>query len=165
VSIIGAVAGPYVTTYGGVPVGIMEGDAGVPTLIQAPSDTPISSSDRYGKATIETIKMGVDYYMQMMAMEYVNGSLLAFAPWTNVLGLQPIIGSFGSDLAQTLILNVIAGTSAVGNPNSLTAPLATIAPGFQANLLFGPQLRTIPIKLILLPFLDEAGLVANFILA
>ena len=144
----------------------MEGDAGVPTLQQVHKGSPIENTDRYGKATIDYIHMGVDYFLQMTSMEYRVGSMTAFAPWASIFGRQGTIGGLGFTLfSAPLILTAIAGTSAVGSPNTFTAIKASIAPGFQSQLLFGPQLRTIPLKLILLPYTDSGNFPANFLMA
>lgn len=156
------IVGPYVATYNGTAVGIAEGDAGVPTLVQEHKGQPVDNTDRWGKSMIDWVHLGVNYRLQMTCMEYKTGSLTAFAPFAAVFGRHGTVGALGyTSFSAALVLTVIAGTPAVGNPNTFTASKATISPGFNANLLFGPMIRTVPLNLQLLPYLS--GILAGLL--
>lgn len=148
------VAGQYVVTWNGLSAGIMEGEASVPTIAQAPKSKPVNSTDKYGGTKIESSHLGVDYQAEFVCLEYPLG-IPIFWPF-GAFGLLGVIGTFKSLLAKPLVLTVVAGTPAVGSPNTITAARSIIADDFQGKLMFGPMVRTVPIRLDLLPY-DTTG--------
>jgi len=154
------IAGQYVTNFGGIDMGIMEGDAGVPTIEYTPEGEDIGNTDKYGRAVIDTILLGQNCFAQYMCMEYDAGSIQAFWPWGD-LGIMGTIARLGFDLADALILTAIAGTPAESSPATLTAPKALLAMGYNTRLLFGPPLRKVPIRQRLYPA-NLGGSVGHF---
>ncbi len=150
------IVGEYVVTYNSVAIGILEGDAGLPTLSQMTKAEPIANTSKYGKSTLDAIYQGADWFAQFTCLEYKAGPLAAFWPFHATLGHMGIIGRLYFDLALPLVLTSIAGTPAATTPATLTATRAILAPGFNTQLLFGPTLRKVPIRLQLLPF-DVGG--------
>src|SRR5438105_4947669 len=128
------VAGQYVVTVNSVAVGIMRGDAGMPTLEQTTFSQTINSTDAYGDSPIETIYRGFQWMADYTCEEYKAGSLTPFYPW-GALGVMGVIGRLGSSVASPLVLTVLSGTPAVGSPNTITATNAILAPNFPAKLL------------------------------
>lgn len=152
------IAGEYTVTWNSVSVGMLEGDAGLPTIEQTTKAEAVDNTSTYGKSTIDAIKQGADWFASFTCLEYKAGSIAAFWPF-GTPGLMGIISLLYFNLAAPLILTVVAGTPAVGAPNSLTASKAILAPGFNSRLLFGPTLRKVPIRQILLPFNTGGGVV------
>lgn len=143
------ICGQYTVTYGAVACGIMEGDAGVPTLEQTSKAAPLDSTDKYGKTTIDAVYLGVDWKCMFVCEEYRAGSLSAFYPF-GALGLLGVIGRLYYGMSSALVLTAIAGTPATATPATLTAPKAILTIGFPSKLLFGPIIRKVPISLMLL---------------
>jgi hypothetical protein len=52
------VCGPYTATYGGVALGIFEGDGGLPTLEQQYAAEPVANTSAWGKVPIDDVYQG-----------------------------------------------------------------------------------------------------------
>jgi len=152
------IAGEYNLTLNGVAVGMFEGDAGLPTIEQVTHAEVVANTSRYGKSTIDAIGQGADWFAGYTCEEYRPGSIAAFWPFA-APGLMGIISRLYFEMASPLVFTVVAGTPAVGAPNTLTANKAILAPGFNTRLLFGPTLRKVPIRQILLPYDTGGGIV------
>lgn len=150
------IAGQYTLVYNGVSVGICEGDAGVPTIEETNHAEQINSSDAYGKTLIDGVYQGGDFFAQYTCLEYKAGSLAAFWPFA-AIGVMGIIGRMLSDIAAPLVMTAIAGTPAANSPATLTASKAVLAPGYNTKLLFGPTLRKVPIRQVLLPYVSSSN--------
>jgi len=159
-------AGAYNVTWNGAAVGMMEGDAGVPTLEQTTHVESINNSTTYGKSTVEGFYQGADWFASYTCLEFRPGSIAAFWPYSGTMGLMGTISRAMTDLAQALVLTAVAGTPSnlSGQPGStsLTAGKAMLAPGFNGRLLYGPTLRKVPIRQILLPVNTGGGVVGWF---
>lgn len=145
------IAGQYTVTWNGVSVGMMEGDAGVPTLEQTSHAELISNTTTYGKSAIDGFYQGADWFASFTCLEYKPGSVAAFWPY-GLMGQMGIISRSLFALSAPLVLTVVAGTPAAGSPNTISANNAILAPGFNGRLLYGPTLRKVPIRQILFPF-------------
>jgi hypothetical protein len=145
------IAGQYTVTYNGTSCGIMEGDAGVPTIEATNHAEPVNNTDAYGKSMIDAIYQGGDHFASFQCMEYKAGSIAAFWPF-GALGVMGVIARLYYDMSSALVLTAVAGTPAANSPATLTASKSIIAPGFNGRLLYGPTLRKVPIRLALLPF-------------
>lgn len=132
-------------------MGIMEGDAGVPTIESTNHAEPVNNSDAYGKSLLDAIYQGGDYFASFQCMEYRTGSIAAFWPF-GAMGVMGVIARLYFDMSAALVLTAIAGTPAAATPATLTASKSILAPGFNGRLLYGPTLRKVPIRLALLPF-------------
>ncbi|MDE2097165.1 MAG: hypothetical protein KGL39_07955 [Patescibacteria group bacterium] len=141
--------GQYTVTWNSSAAGIMEGDAGVPTIEQVNYGEAVNNTDAYGKTTIDSIFQGADWFAQFTCLEAPKG-LALFWPF-GTFGTMGVIGRLYYGMAESLILAAIAGTPASSSPASVTATKAILAPGFNTRLLYGPTLRKTPIRMILLP--------------
>lgn len=122
-------------------------------LVPSPQSKAIAFSSKYGKTKIDSIGLGINWTLQCVAMEAPKAySLSALSPlWPfGALGLLGIIGLLKYGLALPLVLTAVAGTSAAAAPATLTAPKAVLADDFQSKLVFGPDLRIVPLKFDLL---------------
>lgn len=146
------IAGQYTVTYNSVACGMMEGDAGSPTIEQTVHSEPVNNTSTYGKSRIEDFYLGADWFASFTCLEFRTGSISCFWPF-GALGLMGVISRAMSGLAAALVLTAVTGTPAqvAGSFNSVTAPLAILAPGFNSRLLFGPTLRKVPIRQVLYP--------------
>lgn len=150
------ICGEYTATYNSVALGIFEGDAGLPTLQQQSKAEPVANTSKYGKSTIDAIGQGADWFLQFVCLEYKAGPLAAFWPFNATRGRMGVIGRLYYDLSLPIVLTAIAGTPAAATPATLTATRAILAPGYNTQLVFGPTLRKVPIRLQLLPY-DAGG--------
>lgn len=157
----GVVAGQYTVTYGGVSVGIFEGEAGYPSILFVPQSKPINRTDKYGHLKIDSLRLGEDYQFEGVLIEYAKG-IVALNPY-GAFGTQGTPGIFKYSLAAALVLTAIAGTSAAASPATITAAKAILADGHQAKLVYGPDLRVVPIKMDLLPYILAGSTVGNFV--
>lgn len=155
------IAGQYTCTWNSVALGIMEGDAGLPTLSHQTKAEQLANSDRYGKSTLDSIYQGADWFAQFTCMEYRAGSIAAWWPF-GTLGLMGVISRLYFALAQPLVLTAIAGTPAAASPATLTASKSILAQGFNTQVLFGPTLRKLPIRLQLYPVDTGGGVIGWF---
>lgn len=140
---------------------MFEGDAGVPTIEQSSKAEPIANTSRYGKSTIDAIYQGGDFFAQFMCEEYRTGSIAAWWPF-GTMGLMGIIGRLYFAMSAPLVFTAVAGTPAAATPATLTASKAILAPGFNTKLLYGPTLRKVPIRQILLPYDTGGGVIGWF---
>lgn len=156
------IVGQYTVTWNAISMGLFEGEAGVPSIVQAPRSKAVNSTDKYGKTKIDSVHLGVDYTFEAVLMEYTKG-LAAFWPF-GTFGYLGTIGTLKYLLAKPLVLTVVAGTPAAtaSAPNSLTATKAILSDDHQGKLTYGTDVRTVPLKMDLLPFLDGSQLATCF---
>lgn len=147
-------AGQYLVTWDSLDMGIMEGDSGVPTIEQINHAELINNTDAYGKSLIDGIYQGADFSAMFMCMEYREGSKGAWWPFDPIVATMGVIARLLYDMSSALVLTSIAGTPAddAGDPLTITAAAAILAPGFNTRLLFGPTLRKVPIRQVLFPY-------------
>ena len=155
------IAGSYTVTWNSVSVGMMEGDQGCPTLEQNTHAEMVNNTTTYGKSQIDGVYQGADWFAAYTCEEYRTGSIAAFWPY-GTFGLMGVIARLLFGLSAPLVLTVVAGTPAVGSPNTVTASKAILAPGFNGRLLYGPTLRKVPIRQVLFPFDTGGGVIGWF---
>lgn len=156
----GIIAGQYTVSYNGTSVGIFQGEQGYPSILFIPQSKPINRSDAYAWLKIDGLRMGEDYQFEGVLMEYLKG-IAALFPY-GVFGRQGVRGTLKYSLAQALVLTAIGGTSASTSPATITASKAILADGHQAKLVYGPDVRIVPVKMDLLPYDQGSGNIGNF---
>lgn len=114
-----------------------------------------------GKTLIDAVYQGADWHCQFVCLEYKAGSLTPFWPFGN-LGVMGIIGRLYYDMASALVLTSTVGTPAAATPATLTASKSILASGYSTQLVYGPIVRRVPIRLSLLPFDTGAGAIGWF---
>ena len=142
----------------------MRTDDGIPTLEPTIKAQPIANADAYGDTTIDAIHRGADWYCSMVCMEYKAAVLSALWPFSATLGRLGVIGRLYYDMSAALVLTAVAGTPAASSPASVTASKAIIAPGFSNRLTFGPTLRFVALRFLLLPYIVSSTNVQPFVL-
>lgn len=110
----------------------------------------VQPSDLWGESVVDTFYRGGGVFVVTECMVYAAASLSPFWPYAT-FGQMGQVGRRGSDIAAAHVLTVIAGTPAVGNPNSLTATKALLAENSNLRLVFTSKLRRVPLRLRYLP--------------
>lgn len=153
-------AGQYTVSYNGTSVGIFEGEQGYPSILFIPQSKPIDRTDAYARMKVDSLRLGEDYQFEGVLMEYAKG-IAALFPY-GVFGRQGVRGTLKWSLAAALVFTAIAGTSASATPATITASKAILADGFQSKLVYGPDIRVVPVKMDLLPYDGGGGVIQNF---
>lgn len=155
--------GQYAVTYNAIALGLMEGEEGVPTLIQRLLSKKINSSDKWGDMLIDAIRRGVDFQLKMVCLEALKASG-AIWPFGSTQGLlvSPL-GTLHTALAKTLVMTALAGTPAATSPATRTATKALLASDHVAEIQFGPMVRAVPLVFDLFPYDTGAGVMGHFV--
>jgi hypothetical protein len=155
------IAGRYSGAYNATDVGMTRQGY---ELEVNPKEELINESDMYGLSTIDWVMRGADWFMQFESKEYKAGSLgCLLQPWGRSANMGLLanaalpISRLASDTALSFVLTDTDGTPAATKPATLTALKALLAPGYNAKVLFNSQLRHVPIRLQLLPFLTNGN--------
>ena len=152
------VAGRYSTTYNSVDVGITEEGY---ELQQDAKAQQIVPSDAYGDSIIDLVYRGGDVYLQFEGKAYKAGAITPFWPW-GALGVMGIIGRLASAVALSTVMTATTGTPAAAAPATWTGLLSILAPNNPARLLYNSKLRTVPIRLLILPGDSGGGVIKWF---
>lgn len=106
------------------------------------------TGDNFGDAPQDAIFRGMQQFIQYTLLEYnAVGALKAMFPYgTTLLTLTAPMGVLDSSLAKSLILTAVSGTPSAAAPATLTLPRSILAANYPINLLFAPDLRTVPIR-------------------
>ena len=140
------IAGAYTVTYGGNVLGQIED--GIETEFTMQSED--IRGDNLGDTIEDGVYRGGDCFVNFTLTEFnATAAQAAFWPWHAIWGKYGLVGRLLSGMSSTLILTVVAGTTAV--PAALTFPYAILAKGFPLRLLFAPRNRRVPLRMHALP--------------
>lgn len=153
------VAGQYTTTHNAVSVGITEEGFELQQDSKAQNVTP---TDAYGESIIDFVYRGGDVYIQFEGKAYKAGSIAPFWPW-GTLGAMGVIGRLASNVASATVMTALAGTPAASAPSSVTTTLTILAPNNPARLLYNSKLRTVPVRLLVLPYDSGSAVIKWFV--
>ena len=155
------IGGAYTSTYNSLALGIT--DAGFKLQFEPKQGQGmIEKSDVFGEMMLDWFLRGCNYFIQCEFMEWKSGPLAAAHPM-GAIGTQGIIARLASDLASAMVMTSTAGTPAVATPATLTGPKAILAPGSNPESDFDSRLRTLPVRMALLPYDVGAGVIKNFV--
>jgi hypothetical protein len=119
----------------------------------------VDETDTYARTLLDILYQGLDIEIETICRIYASAALAAFWPWGSTIGTVSTaaapIARRGTDTAASLVLTVVANTPAAGNPNTITASLAILAPEQNQQLIFSSQARDVPIRWTCLP--SESG--------
>ena len=159
------IAGPYSSTYnyqaaGAADLGITE--KGYQVNVQHSAEN-VAPTDIYGDSVIDQVHRGANVTLEFTTIEWKASPLRALQPWSATVFaptgatalLMGVVGGLGSAFDGILILTAVAGTTAATAPATMTATHAIIHEGFDVNWLMGPNLKKIPLKFRILPFLSS----------
>jgi hypothetical protein len=108
------------------------------------------------------VNQGGDVEIDYLARIYGANALAAFWPWgggaLGTLSTPAVpIGSLGTTVGKSFVMNVVPNTPAANNPNTITAALTILSPDVDLQLLFSSIARDVPIRLSCLATQDIAG--------
>lgn len=162
------IAGPYTATYnpalgtsGALSLGITEDGFEL-------EDTPFADiirGDNLGESIQDGVYRGKDRYINLVAEEWdLEGLRRAFQPFIDADAISDIgevgqVGRLLTNLAGILVLTAVAGTTAAAVPATFTANKAIIAPGFPLRSLLATRHRKLPLRFLLLPYVDGSDIV------
>ncbi|MFO0801485.1 MAG: hypothetical protein U0804_28805 [Gemmataceae bacterium] len=146
------VAGRYSLTYNSVDAGLSRDGhrLNVNFLKRA-----IDQSDLYGRTLIDSLYMGVRCRLTLQALEYAAKTTGPLWPYA-ALGVLGGTSRLDSNLAQTIVMTATAGTPAAAAPATWTASKGIIAENNNADLLYGADLREVPLSFQIYPY-DASG--------
>jgi hypothetical protein len=130
-----------------------------------------SESDLYGLCLIELIGRGASMRLDCIGKVYASSTVAAMWQWGGgvfgqVYAASPSspIGRLGTTVAQALVLTVVPGTPAAGNPNTVTIPKSITSPDQDLSLVFNSTLREVPLSFDSI-LTDSAGTGSLFVAA
>lgn len=160
------VAGPYTATYNAKALGqtaegftishqflkrLVQGDA----YGQTPQDAVYQGREQFVSARfIEAMEAGVrdlvEPYADVPETPYYLGR-------PGVLDVRGVGGSSPQAIAKSLVLTAIAGTPAANDgPATATFLRSILAEGQAVDVLLGPDLREVPVRLRVYPYEDDS---------
>lgn len=138
------IAGRYSATYGGDALGqTQDGIRLIHSVFKR-----LITGDAGGQTPQNAVYQGMEAFVQYTLLEY-NAAGAAAALWpygSGYLNASATIGSLDSSHAKPLVLTALDGTPAASTPASITLPNVILAEGFPVEILFAPDLRTVPIR-------------------
>jgi len=151
------ISGPYTATYDGASLGLFQGEGGLPTLTSVGKAKGIASTNLYGLSTIDSIHLGRDMFFDAILMEYGKGIRVLWPFGSDWLSLGMPVGTLKRALSKALVLTAVAGTPAAATPATLTMSKAILADDHQGKIVYGPEVRTIPLRLQLYAYDRDPG--------
>lgn len=155
---MGFIAGPFTATFAGAALGETENDS---IRVRWSFHWEPVTGDSMGDSVQDLVYRGASAHADMVLEQFdAAGVQNAFWPYVTGVGLTDwgahgqvgrIHLTSGSELAQALVLTAVAGTPAAGDPATLTAARAILAPGFEVHMIFQPRLRKVPLSFLFLP--------------
>jgi hypothetical protein len=152
------IAGAYNCVYNGSPMGMMNGDSGLPTFSCTEHEEPVNSTDRYGRTKIDGFYLGGDWFSDFDCIEWLPATKAAWWPWGALMEMG-VIARRRFDNSKPLVLTAVAGTPAAGASPSATAGKSLLASNYNTRIIFGPTLRKLPIRLELMPYKGGSGVI------
>lgn len=156
----GFIAGRLTAFYSGATIGQVSDGF---TIEHIPRKRLITGDVMGPDSPQDAVFRGHDVFIEFNLMEY-DATSVAAAIWPyGILGTATDVGRMdiagSGTLAAPLILTDTgsANVPAANKPNTLTADLAVLAPGFPVQLLLAPDLREIPIRMQLYPNTTGTG--------
>lgn len=165
------IAGPHTVTYtpstvqgGGAALSLGISEDGYEIEHVAFSD--LIRGDNLGEAIQDGVYRGRDAYVNAVVEEWdlegVRRAILQ--PYLDAdaitdIGEVGLVGRLLTNLAGVLTITPVAGTTAAAANGVFTANKAIIAPGFPIRYLLATRLRRVPIRFLLLPYVDGSDVV------
>lgn len=154
------IAGAYTATFDpqppSAPVTLGVTQSGF-TIEQTLLGQPITA-DNLGDAVQDGVYTGANFFLEMILQEWSLAMVqdlfwpVDIAQW----GKAGHVGRLWSALTGQLVLTDTDNTPAAGSPATLTAPKALLAPNFPIQHVLNTKLRSLPIRMMLLPTIAGA---------
>lgn len=163
------IAGPYTATYnpalgGGAPISLGITEDGFEIEHVAFAD--MIRGDNLGESIQDGVYRGRDCYVNFVAEEMdLDGVRRAILnPFIDCDAISDIgevaqVGRLLTNLAGSLVLTAVAGTTAATVPATFTASKAILAPGFPLRYLLATRHRKVPVRFLLLPYTETSDIV------
>jgi hypothetical protein len=162
------IAGPYTATYnpalgGGAPVSLGISEDGFE--LESTYYADLIRGDNLGESIQDGVYRGKDCYLSCVLEEVnLDGVNRVFNPFIDCDAISDLselgqVGRLLTNLAGSLVLTAVAGTTAATVPATLTASKAIIAPGFPIRQVLATRHRKMPLRFLLLPYTDGSDVV------
>lgn len=138
------IAGAYTATYDASALGQLQDGL----RLEFSFFKKIITGDNFADTPQDAIYRGSQAFIQFICLEY-NAAAVLKAIWpygTVLLNMATKVGNLDSAQAKSLVLTSTANTPAATAPATLTLPRSILAPNYPINLLFAPDLRTVPLR-------------------
>lgn len=164
----GWIAGPYVWSFNGRTLGIVEDGFTLNATIHGQD----IRGDNLGDSWQDFVYRGHDVNAAGVLQEWdvarrgfagavINPNCFsAFWPWHTRVGSSGVVGRLGSTVAAPLVGTVLPGTTAAAVDDlprgEVTLSYAVVPPGFNIAQLFAARLRNVPMQFRSLPYPYQA---------
>jgi hypothetical protein len=148
------IAGPYTATYNSKALG----QAAQGFTLSHEYFKRLITGDAGGDTPQDAIYRGRAQFLEMELIEAISAGIADMIdPYAGTLGTPLTRGAIGTldvgysgytGKAKQVVLTAVAGSSAgTSGPASVTLPLCILAEGYPVRILYGPDLRSIPVRL------------------
>lgn len=162
------IAGPFTATYvpalgGSTPLSLGITEDGFE--LESTYFADLIRGDNLGETIQDGVYRGKDVYLSTVLEEVdLDGVNRAFNPFidTDLITDLSEVGQVGrllTNLAGSLVLTPTAGTGAATLAATFTASKAIIAPGFPIRQVLATRHRKMPVRFLLLPYVDSSDTV------
>lgn len=140
------IAGGYIATFKGAPVGLIEDGF----LLEWTIDGEPISGDILGDAILDGVYRCGNLFISFTLLEYdAQAAQSLFWPHNPTLGTIGTPGVLISTMYGQLTLRKVIGPNAL--PTIWQFNSCGLAPGFPVRILLAPRLRRVPLRLMVLP--------------
>lgn len=154
------VAGAYTVTWGGLSIGQIKDGI---TIITRDFGEHVTG-DNCGGVPQDTVIRSTECRASFVCLEWttVNKNLLYMLAGTSGAGKTGLPGRLVSSLWLPLVMTVVPGTAAVGNPTTITATQAAVEIDTDNSIMYGNHNREIAFVTRWYPYLS-GGSYTNYI--
>ena len=165
------IAGPYTATYtppsgSALALGITQDGFDLEWMQHG----DIIRGENLGDTTQDGVWRGHDCYLEMLCEEFDAAALYgahtsaasAMWPGSTYFGRHGQVGRLFSALAGSLILTRVSSATGA-TPTTLTAGKAILANGHVVRTKMATRLKTVPLRFLLLPYLDASSNTVQFV--
>ncbi len=145
------ISGAYTATYDTSALGITAVDS---IKINHQVFKQLITGDNFAETPQDAVFRGMAVFLDFTLNEYnATGARKAFWPYGTAWGtMSSVIGTTDQATnAKQLILTAVAGTPAAAAPATITFPKAILAENYPVDILMGPRLREIPVRMRIYP--------------
>lgn len=142
------IAGKYDGTYDGTTIGELADG----WRLSISRHVRIITGHSGARTPQDGIHQGGEVHLSCTAIEaYLAKVKLAFWPLSATMFDLGVIGRLESAIAKQVVMTALAATPAAASPATITFPLCGLQEGYPVEMLFGPDLREVPLRFRCLP--------------
>lgn len=148
------VAGPYTAVYNDLDLGITEDGFDLDITFFQES----IRGDNLGSAHQDHVYRAANAFASWVGQEWDKaGMAQAYYPWA-AFGVTGQVGRLATNVADTLLLTVVAGTTAdTSGPNTLTALKSILSADFNVKHILSTRHRKVPLRHQFYPYGSQAA--------